>query len=55
MALKVEVSGLRSAPISEHFLGYSPAQAMSLAPDSAIQIVLARKGKLSDTPLGMAA
>lgn len=44
----VVVSGLRGAPIAEHFLGYSPAQAMSLASDCAIQIVLAGKEELFD-------
>jgi len=44
----VVVSGLRGAPISEHFLRYSPAQAMALAPDCAVQIVLAEKEELFD-------
>jgi uncharacterized protein len=44
----VVVSGLRGAPITEHFLHYSPAQALSLAPDCAIQIVLAGKEELFD-------
>ncbi len=44
----VAVSGLRGAPIAEHFLRYSPAEALSLAPDCAIQIVLAGKEELFD-------
>jgi len=44
----VVVSGLRGAPIAEHFLRYSPARAMSLAPDCAIQIVLAGHEELFD-------
>lgn len=44
----VVVSGLRGAPIAEHFLSYSPSQAMSLALECAIQIVLAGKEELFD-------
>jgi pimeloyl-ACP methyl ester carboxylesterase len=44
----VVVSGLRGAPVSEHFLRYSPAQTLALAPDCAIQIVLAEKEELFD-------
>lgn len=44
----VVVSGLRGAPITEHFLRYSPAEAMGLAPDCASQIVLAGKEELFD-------
>jgi hypothetical protein len=45
----VVVSGLKGAPIAEHFLRYSPAQAMNLAPECAFQIVLAGKEELFDT------
>lgn len=44
----VAVSGLRGAPIAEHFLRYSPAQSLMNAPDCAVQIVLARKEELFD-------
>jgi len=44
----VVVSGLRGAPITEHFLRYSPARTLSLAPDCAVQIVLAGKEELFD-------
>ena len=44
----VAVSGLPGAPIAENFLPYSPVQAMSLAPNCAIQIVLAAKEELFD-------
>ena len=44
----VVVAGLRGAPIAEHFLRYSPAHALSLAPDCAVQIVLAGKEELFD-------
>ena len=43
------VAGLLGAPIAEHFIRFSPAQAMMLAPDCAIQIVLAGKEQLFDT------
>jgi hypothetical protein len=43
------VAGLLGAPISEHFIRFSPAQAMMLAPDCAVQIVLAGKEQLFDT------
>lgn len=45
----VVVSGLRGAPITEHFLRYSPAQALAHAPECAVQIVLAGKEELFDT------
>jgi hypothetical protein len=35
------VASLRGAPIRDHFLWCSPADAMILAPDCAVQIVLA--------------
>ena len=41
--------GTRQAPITEHFLRYSPAQVLGLAPECAIQIVLAGKEELFDT------
>jgi uncharacterized protein len=44
----VVVGSLRGAPIRDHFLFYSPAQAMALAPDCAMQIVLAEKEELFD-------
>jgi pimeloyl-ACP methyl ester carboxylesterase len=44
----VVVSGLRGAPIAEHFLRYWPAQTLGLAPDCAVQIVLAGKEELFD-------
>jgi uncharacterized protein len=44
----VVVSGLRGAPIAEHFLRYSPEQTLSLAPDCAVQIVLAGKEEVFD-------
>jgi pimeloyl-ACP methyl ester carboxylesterase len=44
----VVVSGLHGAPITEHFLRYSPAQALVLAPECAVQIVLAGKEELFD-------
>ena len=44
----VAVSGLRGAPIAEHFLRYAPAQILNLAPDCAVQIVLAGKEELFD-------
>ena len=44
----VVIGNLHGAPISEHFLSYSPAEAMSLAPDCAIQIVLAGNEELFD-------
>jgi len=45
---EVVVSGLRGAPIAEHFLRFSPAQALGLASDCAIQVVLAGKEELFD-------
>jgi dienelactone hydrolase len=45
----VVVAGLLGAPVAEHFIRFSPAQAMTLAPDCAIQIVLAGKEQLFDT------
>ncbi len=44
----VAVSGLRGAPIAEHFLRYSPAQSLMNAPDCAVQVVLAGKEQLFD-------
>jgi len=44
----VVVSGLRGAPITEHFLRYSSADALNRAPDCAIQIVLAGREELFD-------
>lgn len=44
----VVVGHLHGAPISDHFLPYSPADAMSLAPDCAIQLVLAGNEELFD-------
>lgn len=44
----VAVSGLRGAPVTEHFVRYSPAQALALASDCAVQIVLAGKEELFD-------
>jgi len=44
----IVVSGLRGAPIAEHFLRYAPAQILNLAPDCAVQIVLAGKEELFD-------
>jgi uncharacterized protein len=44
----IVVSGLRGAPIAEHFLRYAPAQTLNLAPDCAVQIVLAGKEELFD-------
>jgi uncharacterized protein len=51
----VAVSGLRGAPIAEHFLSFSPAGAMNLRPDCAIQIVLAGKDELFDIRSSIAA
>jgi uncharacterized protein len=45
---EVVIGNLRGAPISDHFLHYSPADAMSLAPDCAMQIVLAGNEELFD-------
>jgi pimeloyl-ACP methyl ester carboxylesterase len=44
----VVVSGLRGAALTEHFLRYSPGQTLSLAPDCAVQVVLAGKEELFD-------
>jgi pimeloyl-ACP methyl ester carboxylesterase len=44
----VVVSGLRGAPIAEHFLAFSPAAAMNLNPAYALQLVLAGKDELFD-------
>jgi uncharacterized protein len=45
---EVVVGNLHGAPISEQFLTYSPADAMGLAPDCAMQIVLAGNEELFD-------
>ena len=52
---EIVVAGLRGAPITENFLRFSPAQAMNLAPDCAIQIVLAGNEQLFDTKSSIAA
>lgn len=44
----VAVAGLRGAPIAEHFLRYSPAEAIERASGCAIQIVLAGNEELFD-------
>jgi pimeloyl-ACP methyl ester carboxylesterase len=44
----VAVVGLRGAPITEHFLTYSPLQSIRMAPDCAIQLILAGKEQLFD-------
>ena len=51
----VAVGGLRGAPIAERFLSFSPASAMNLNPDCAIQIVLAAKDELFDIRPSIAA
>jgi uncharacterized protein len=45
---EIVVGNLRGAPIREHFFSYSPADAISLAPDCAVQIVLAGHEELFD-------
>jgi alpha-beta hydrolase superfamily lysophospholipase len=45
---EVVVGSLRGAPIRDHFFSYSPADAMNLAPDCALQIVLAGNEELFD-------
>jgi uncharacterized protein len=47
----VVVGSLRGAPIRDHFSSYSPADAMNLAPDCALQIVLAGNEELFDNHL----
>jgi pimeloyl-ACP methyl ester carboxylesterase len=44
----VAVVGLRGAPITEHFLSYSPLQSIRSAPDCAVQLILAGKEQLFD-------
>jgi alpha/beta superfamily hydrolase len=44
----VAVNGLKGAPIAEHFLNFSPAAALDLNRDCAVQIVLAGKDELFD-------
>jgi uncharacterized protein len=51
----VVVSGLKGAPIAEHFLAFSPAAAMNLNPDCALQLVLAGKDELFDIRASIAA
>jgi pimeloyl-ACP methyl ester carboxylesterase len=51
----VAVSGLRGAPIAEHFLAFSPAGAMNLNSGCAVQIVLAGKDELFDIGASIAA
>jgi len=51
----VVVSGLKGAPIAEHFLAFSPATAMNLNPDCAVQLVLAGKDELFDIRTSIAA
>jgi alpha-beta hydrolase superfamily lysophospholipase len=48
---EVVVGSLRGAPIRDHFFSYSPAEAMGLAPDCALQIVLAGNEELFDNRL----
>jgi pimeloyl-ACP methyl ester carboxylesterase len=48
---EVVIGSLRGAPIRDHFLSYSPAEAMNLAPDCALQIVLAGNEELFDNRL----
>jgi uncharacterized protein len=48
---EVVIGNLRGAPIRDHFMSYSPADAMSLASDCAIQIVLAGNEELFDNRL----
>jgi len=45
---EIVVGNLRGAPIRDHFFSYSPADAISLAPDCAVQIVLAGHEELFD-------
>jgi hypothetical protein len=52
---EIAVGNLRGAPIRDHFLPYSPADAMGLAPDCAIQIVLAGNEELFDNRTSIAA
>jgi len=51
----VVVSGLKGAPIAEHFLAFSPAAAINLNPDCALQLVLAGKDELFDIRASIAA
>jgi pimeloyl-ACP methyl ester carboxylesterase len=44
----VVVGDLLGAPITEHFIGYSPATTMQLATDCALQVVLAGNEQLFD-------
>jgi uncharacterized protein len=48
---EVVIGSLRGAPIRDHFSSYSPAEAISLAPDCALQIVLAGNEELFDNRL----
>jgi dienelactone hydrolase len=45
---EVVIGNLRGAPIRDHFVFFSPAQAMMLAPDCAMQFVLAENEELFD-------
>ena len=44
----VVIGNLRGAPIRDHFISYSPADAIALAPDCAMQFVLAGNEELFD-------
>jgi pimeloyl-ACP methyl ester carboxylesterase len=45
---QVTVSGLRGAPLAEHFIGFSPARSLGLASTCAVQLVLAGRDELFD-------